>query len=99
MVNINSVSGLCITKLDVLDGLEKVSLCIDYEESAGEPVPVYEEMSGWQDSTASMQSLDELPAAARAYLDRIEEVCETRVDSVSTGPDREHTVIVNNPFD
>ena len=100
VVNINSISGLCITKLDVLDGLEKVALCVDYEETpGGDPVPVYEEMPGWQDTTASLQSMDQLPAAARAYLDRIEEVCETRVDFVSTGPDREHTVVVNNPFD
>lgn len=100
VVNINSVSGLCITKLDVLDGLEKVLICTDYEESAsGEVQPVYEELPGWQASTAEKQSPEELPANARAYLERIEEVCEVRIDFVSTGPDREHTVVLNNPFD
>ena len=100
VVNINSVSGLCITKLDVLDGLEKVLICTDYEESAsGEVQPVYEELPGWQASTAEKQSPEELPGNARAYLERIEEVCEVRIDFVSTGPDREHTVVLNNPFD
>ena len=98
VVNINSVSGICITKLDVLDGLDKVSICVDYDMSSGELVPVYEALPGWKDSTAQVQYLDQLPGAARAYLDRIEEVCETRIDFVSTGPDREHTVVINNPF-
>ncbi|MBT4161566.1 MAG: adenylosuccinate synthase [Gammaproteobacteria bacterium] len=99
VVNINSVSGLCITKLDVLDGLENISICVDYEEtSGGEVQPVYEELPGWKDSTAEAKNLEALPAAARAYLERIEEVCEVRIDFVSTGPDREHTVVLNNPF-
>ena len=100
VVNINSVSALCITKLDVLDGLDKVSICVDYSESStGEAVPVYEELPGWQDSTIGARSLDDLPANARAYLERIEAVCEVRIDFVSTGPDRDHTVILNDPFE
>ena len=98
VANINSISGICITKLDVLDGLEKVAICVDYDEAGDTVVPVYEEMPGWQESTAEVQSLNDLPANARAYLDRIETVCEVRIDFVSTGPDREHTVIINNPF-
>ena len=98
VANINSISGICITKLDVLDGLEKVAICVDYDEAGDGVVPVYEEMPGWQESTAEVQSLNDLPANARAYLDRIETVCEVRIDFVSTGPDREHTVIINNPF-
>ena len=98
VANINSISGICITKLDVLDGLEKVAICVDYDEAGDSVVPVYEEMPGWQESTAEVQSLNDLPANARAYLDRIETVCEVRIDFVSTGPDREHTVIINNPF-
>ena len=98
VANINSISGICITKLDVLDGLEKVAICVDYDEAGDGVVPVYEEMPGWQESTAEVQSLNDLPANARAYLDRIEIVCEVRIDFVSTGPDREQTVIINNPF-
>ena len=98
VANINSIFGICITKLDVLDGLEKVAICVDYDEAGDGVVPVYEEMPGWQESTAEVQSLNDLPANARAYLDRIETVCEVRIDFVSTGPDREHTVIINNPF-
>ncbi|MGB1539316.1 MAG: adenylosuccinate synthetase, partial [Pseudomonadales bacterium] len=58
-----------------------------------------EEMPGWQESTVGARSMDELPANAQAYLKRIEEVCEVRIDFVSTGPDREHTIVLQNPFD
>jgi adenylosuccinate synthase len=99
VININSVSGLCITKLDVLDGLEKVNLCIDYEDRESEsPTPVYEEMPGWQETTVHAKSLAELPSNARAYLERIESACEVKVDFVSTGPDRADTIILNDPF-
>ncbi len=99
VININSVSGLCITKLDVLDGLEKVAICVDYENpDSDNPKPVYEELPGWQETTAQAKSLDSLPANARAYLDRIESACEAKIDFVSTGPDREDTIILNRPF-
>jgi adenylosuccinate synthase len=99
VVNINSVSALCITKLDVLDGLDKVAICTSYDESGDAALPIYEEMPGWQESTVGARSMAELPANAQAYLKRIEEVCEVRIDFVSTGPDREHTIVLQNPFD
>lgn len=99
MININSVSGLCITKLDVLDGLDKVAICVGYENPESEnPKPIYEEMPGWQETTAQAKSLESLPANARAHLERIESACEAKVDFVSTGPDREDTIILNRPF-
>lgn len=100
VIAINSISGLCVTKLDVLDGLETVSLCVGYEDPDSEsPRPVYEDMPGWSETTAKAQRLEDLPANARAYLERIESACDTRVDFVSTGPDRADTIILNKPFD
>ena len=95
VIQINSISGLCITKMDVLDGLESVSLCTSYDENE---VPVYEQMPGWSESTVGAQSLDDLPANARAYLDRIESACEAPIDFVSTGPDRVHTIKLKEIF-
>ena len=108
---INGVSGLCITKLDVLDGLPELKICTGYtlngklvdllpmgsDEVAG-CQPVLESMSGWVESTAGATSLDELPAAARAYIARIEAWCETRVDIISTGPERNETILRRHPF-
>lgn len=100
VININSISGLCITKLDVLDGLETVKLCVGYEEDgSGGERPVYEEVPGWWKSTARARHLDDLPANARAYLDRIESACDVKVDSISTGPDRADTIILREVFD
>ncbi|MDH5737156.1 MAG: adenylosuccinate synthase [Gammaproteobacteria bacterium] len=99
VIQINSLSGLCITKLDVLDGLEKVSLCVDYDEKDGDPVPVYEDMPGWEESTVGAKRLQDLPANARAYLDRIQTACDIPVDIVSTGPDREDTIMLRNPIE
>lgn len=99
VININSVSGLCITKLDVLDGLEKIAICVGYENpDSDSPKPVYEELPGWKEGTAHVKTLEGLPANARAYLERIESACEVKVDFVSTGPDREDTIILNQPF-
>jgi adenylosuccinate synthase len=108
----SSVSGLCVTKLDVLDELETIQICngyeIDGQAIAGVPVivdrfaeckPVYEELPGWQESTVGMTSVDELPAKARAYLARIEELAGVPVDIISTGPDREQTIIKRHPFE
>ncbi len=108
----SSVSGLCVTKLDVLDELESIQICVGYEIAgeriAGLPVlvdrfaecePVYEELPGWQTSTVGVTELDELPANARAYLARIEELAGVPVDIVSTGPDREQTIIKQHPFE
>lgn len=95
VIQINSISGLCITKLDVLDGLPEVVLCTGY---SGEDEPVYEVLPGWDEPTTGVKSIEGLPQNARDYLHRIEEVCGVPVDLVSTGPDREDTIILRNPF-
>ena len=110
-IQLNGVSGLCITKLDVLDGVEAVKLCVGYELEGGFseilPVgaeelelckPVYEEMPGWQESTVGVKEHARLPAAARAYLARIEAQCGVPIDLISTGPDREETIVLHHPF-
>lgn len=110
-VNINSVSGLCLTKLDVLDGLEEIQICVGYENAAGEPVPnpmdsddydglvpIYETVPGWSESTVGAKSLDELPAAARDYIATIETVVGAPIDIISTGPDRVETIVLHDPF-
>jgi adenylosuccinate synthase len=111
-VNINSVSGLCLTKLDVLDGLEEIRVCVGYADAAGNPVPnpidsddyeglvpVYESVPGWSDSTVGARQLDALPAAARDYIAMIEAVVGAPIDIISTGPDRSETIILHHPFD
>ncbi|OGT89010.1 MAG: adenylosuccinate synthase [Gammaproteobacteria bacterium RIFOXYA12_FULL_61_12] len=111
-LDINSVSGLCITKLDVLDGLDTLKICVAYQLDGKEvdtpPVgadrfaecqPVYIEMPGWKESTLGAKGLDELPQAARDYLAKVEELTGTPIDIVSTGPDREETVVLRHPFE
>lgn len=106
------LSALCVTKLDVMDGLETVRICTRYEldglevdlppygaEAMARCRPVYEELPGWERSTAGARSFDELPANARAYLDRMSELCELPVDIVSTGAERDDTIILRHPFD
>jgi len=109
---VNSITGLCITKLDVLDGLETLRICTSYKYE-GEilelpPVgadaiekcePVYEDMPGWSESTVGVKSIDDLPVNARNYLKRLEEVVGVPADIVSTGPDREETIVVRNPYE
>jgi adenylosuccinate synthase len=108
----SSVSGLCMTKLDVLDGLDTLRLCIGYHvrdqllsepplfaDDYAEVEPVYEELPGWSESTAALTELFELPANARRYLERIEALLGVPIDLISTGPDREHTIIRRHPFD
>jgi len=110
-VQINGVSGMCLTKLDVLDGLESLKLCTGYTidgkaidifpvgaEDAARCVPVYETMPGWKESTVGAKSLAALPSAARAYIKRIEELVGVPIDMVSTGPDREETIVLRHPF-
>ena len=110
-VNINSVSGLCLTKLDVLDGLEEILVCVGYTNDAGETVanpidavdyenlrPVYETLPGWSESTVGLKSLDALPDNARAYISRLEELVGAPIDIISTGPDREETILLRHPF-
>ncbi len=111
-IQVNSITGFCLTKLDVLDGLETLKICIGYKTTAGDIItvpptaaegyeeitPVYEELPGWQETTFGATSIDALPANARAYIKRIEEVTGVPVDIVSTGPDRNETIILVNPF-
>ncbi len=110
-VQINGVSGMCLTKLDVLDGLESLRLCTGYRlngkvvdifpvgaEEAAACEPIYEEMPGWTEPTVGAKTMDALPAAARAYIRRIEELVGVPVDMVSTGPDREETIVLRHPF-
>jgi len=109
---INGFTGLCITKLDVLDGLDTVRLCTAYRcdgkrlESAPSGAdalekcePVYEDMPGWKESTVGVKDYNKLPENARAYLKRLEEVTGTRVDIISTGADRAETIVLRHPFD
>jgi len=111
-LEINSVTGMCVTKLDVLDGMETVKICVAYKLDGKEvmtpPVgadlfekcdPVLIEMPGWQDSTVGVKSVDNLPQAARDYLVKVEELCGVPVDIISTGPDREETIIKRHPFE
>lgn len=112
-VQVNSISGFCLTKLDVLDGLETLKICVGYKTAEGDVItvpptaaegyekitPVYEEMPGWTETTVGATSVDALPANAIAYIKRIEEVTGVPVDIISTGPDRNETMILVNPFD
>ena len=99
VININSISGLCITKLDVLDELDTVSLCVDYEDQDADcPTPIYEEFPGWQASTSGVKNFKDLPKNARVYLESIESACEVNIDFISTGPDRRDTIVLNDPF-
>lgn len=112
-VQINSITGFCLTKLDVLDGLEKLKICVGYKDLNGnvsdvpplaaegydEATPIYEEMPGWTDNTFGVTEFDKLPQAARDYVKRIEEICEVPIDIVSTGPDRNETMVLRHPFE
>jgi len=110
-VQINGVSGLCMTKLDVLDGLETIKLCVGYKVN-GKTVdilprgsdavaccePLYEEFPGWSESTFGVKTWDSLPEAARVYLKRVEEVVGIPIDMISTGPDRDETILLRHPY-
>ncbi|MES9857168.1 MAG: adenylosuccinate synthase [Sedimenticola sp.] len=111
-LDINSVTGICITKLDVLDGMETLKICTSYmldgEEVDAPPVgadgfekcqPVYIEMPGWSESTVGTKHLDALPENARNYLKKVEELTGVPIDVISTGPDRKETLILRHPFD
>ncbi|MEE3422810.1 MAG: adenylosuccinate synthase [Succinimonas sp.] len=108
----NSLSGLCLTKLDVLDDLEEVKICTAYKKADGTIIdysplaaddylglePVYEVMPGWKQSTFGVTSYDALPENAKKYIKRLEEVSGVRIDVISTGPDRDQTIILHHPF-
>lgn len=110
-VQINGVTGMCLTKLDVMDGLESIRLCTGYmlhgkkvdifpvgAEDAAACEPIYEEMPGWKDSTVGAKTMEALPANARAYISRIEQLVGVPIDMISTGPDREETIVLRHPF-
>jgi adenylosuccinate synthase len=101
-----------VTKLDVLDGLETLRICVGYKldnqvsdilpvgaETLANCEPIYEELPGWKDSTVGVKTVDGLPANARAYLARMEQLCEVPIDIISTGPDREETIVKRHPFE
>src|SRR5262252_3438851 len=107
----NSVSGLCITKLDVLDGLDVIRIATGYRingkvtpepplslESYSDVQPVYEELPGWRESTVGVTDYDALPVNARKYLERLQSLVEVPIDMISTGPDREQTIVLRHPF-
>ncbi len=107
----NSVSGLCVTKLDVLDGLDSIRLCVGYRcgldrldnaplgaEALAACDPIYEEIPGWRESTAGVRRYADLPANARAYLRRIEALTDMSIDLISTSPDRADTIVLRDPF-
>ncbi|MBX3639208.1 MAG: adenylosuccinate synthase [Nitrosomonas sp.] len=112
-IQINGVTGFCITKLDVLDGVETLNIGVGYKLANGDysdvlPVgaedlnlcePVYEEIPGWSENTAGIKEFHQLPGAAQNYLKRIEEICATPIDMISTGPDREDTIVLRHPFE
>lgn len=111
-VRINSVSGICLTKLDVLDGMDTIKICVGYQDDAGNTIgqpadaeayaaltPVYEEMPGWSESTFGAKLMTELPANAIAYVKRLEELVGAPIDIVSTGPDRIETIVLRDPYD
>ena len=105
----NSASSLCVTKLDVLDGLERLQVCVGYQrgaetldmaplgaEALAECQPIYEEWPGWRESTLGAERIEQLPTAARNYLQRIEALTETPIALISTGPDRANTIVVRD---
>ena len=110
-VQLNGTTGLCITKLDVLDSLPVVKLCTGYKfrgsttdilpfgaDDVAQCEPVFEEFDGWSESTFGIQQWDELPTKARRYLERLAEVTGVPIDMVSTGPDRDQTIMQRHPF-
>ena len=112
-VQINSITGFCLTKLDVLDGLESLQICVGYKDADGnvkdvppraadgyeKVTPVYEEMPGWTDNTFGVTEFEALPQAAKNYIKRLEELTGVPVDIVSTGPDRNETIVLRSPYD
>jgi adenylosuccinate synthase len=110
-IQINGVSGLCVTKLDVLDGVETLQVGVGYRvgketldilpsgaDALAECEPIYEETPGWTESTVGIKRHQDLPRNARNYLKRIEETCAVPIDLISTGPDREETIVLRHPF-
>ena len=112
-IQVNGITGMCITKLDVMDGMNEVKICTGYTLPDGSTTdilpfgadavagctPIYETLAGWTESTFGVKSYDALPENAKKYLKRIEEICGAPVAIVSTGPDREETILIQHPFE
>jgi adenylosuccinate synthase len=110
VMQINSITGLCLTKLDVLDGLETIKVCVSYEGRADNGCgvfssdnmkvvkPVYEQLPGWQESTVGVKSVADLPLEAQNYIAYVESKLGVPIDIVSTGPDREETITLRHPY-
>jgi adenylosuccinate synthase len=107
----SSVSGLCITKLDVLDGLDVIRICVGYRingvvtpeppmsfEGGAGIEPVYEELPGWSESTVGLTAYEQLPGNARRYLERLQSLVNVPLDMISTGPERDQTIVLRHPF-
>jgi adenylosuccinate synthase len=110
-VNVNSITGLCITKLDVFDGLENLKICIGYElngksvkyfpldaEHVAACKPIYETLPGWQQATVGITKYEDLPLNAQKYLQRLTQLVNVPIDIISTGPDRDQTIVLRDPF-
>ena len=110
-IQINGITGMCITKLDVMDGIEEIKICTGYEfegktidilpfgaDAVVKCKPIYETLPGWKESTFGVKEYDALPENAKRYLKRIEEVCGAPVAIISTGPDRDETILLQHPF-
>ena len=111
-VRLNGLTGIALTKLDVLTGLPKIRVCTAYQAGAKllrhfpaslkvmeSLEPVWEEFEGWQEPVSGARSIADLPANARRYMERLEELVETEIVIASIGPDRDQTIIIKNPFD
>ncbi|HSC98765.1 MAG TPA: adenylosuccinate synthetase, partial [Casimicrobiaceae bacterium] len=109
--DLNGVDGICITKLDVLDGIPTLNIGVGYSidgrrvdliptgaDAVARCMPIYETMPGWQTSTFGVKSYDALPANARAYLERVEQLTSVPIAMISTGPDREETILRRHPL-
>jgi adenylosuccinate synthase len=110
-LRLNGATGLCLTKLDVLDGMDEIKIGVAYmmdgkrvdliptgADAVARCEPIYETMPGWKESTVGIKTLDELPENARKYLERLEELTETPIAMVSTGPERTETILIRHPF-
>jgi adenylosuccinate synthase len=108
-VRLNGIDGLCVTKIDVLDGLETIKICTDYSSNLSmeemlesmileDAEPIYTEVAGWKEPTAGIQSFDQLNSNAQSFIKRIEEICSVPVIMISTGPKREDTIIRDYPL-
>ena len=109
-IQVNGISGMCVTKLDVMDGMEEVGICVGYKldgkeidvlpygaENVARVEPIIEMIPGWSEVTKGVTQYDKLPVNARKFLERMQEICEVRIDMVSTGPDRKETIMLHNP--